>query len=241
MEIILISSIAVLFILFASFAEGIEWKERYLAVTYTEQEKLNRIWHWLQFFERVFAVLFGFAVGFFSGFTWLSAKIIFIVAVGFWIIYDAVINYYASRDLFRPSKTTTSFFEKFYYLKPILLIAAVILLLTGCSGQRIIETVRVDTIKIASPVIEDSLPAKIITDTVVITNKIVDKDTVIDVRYYPVEKKFYIKAKPDTVTITRLDTIAQFITEKSDNHTFVWYFAIGLVILFIIVIIKIRR
>lgn len=241
MELVIQISLGLLFILFASFAEGIEWKERYLAVTYTEQEKLNRMWHWLQFFERVFAVLFGCTVGVFTGFTWLSAKIVFISAVAFWIIYDAVINYYASRDLFSPSKTSTSPFEKIYYLKPILLIAAVILLLTGCSGQRIIETVRVDTIKTASPMIEEELEAKAITDTIIMTNKIVERDTVIDVRYYPVEKKFYIKAKPDTVIITRLDTIAQYLPEKSGDHNFIWYFAIGLIILFIIITIKLRK
>lgn len=241
MEIILISLTALAFILFASFAEGIEWKERYIAVTYTEQEKLNRIWHWLQFFERVFAVLFGFAVGAYRGVSYDAARIIFACAVLFWIIYDIIINYYSNKDLFKPSQYSTSWFEKIHWLKPILLVASILLFVVGCSGTKVIETIRVDTIRTVSPTIEEMLDAKTITDTVIITNKIIEKDTVIDVRYFPVEKKFYIKAKPDTVIITRLDTIAQFITEKSDNHTFVWYFAIGLVILFIIIIIKIRK
>lgn len=241
MEIILISLTALAFILFASFAEGIEWKERYLAVTYTEQEKLNRLWHWLQLFERIFAVLFGFTVGAYSGVSYDAARIIFAIAISFWIIYDLIINYYSSKDLFKPSKYSTSWFEKFHWLKPILLIVAILLFVVGCSGTKVIETVRVDTIRTASPIIEETLDAKTITDTIIVTNKILEKDTIIDVRYYPVEKKFYVKAKPDTVIITRLDTIAQFITEKSDNHTFVWYFAIGLIILFIIIIIKIRK
>jgi hypothetical protein len=229
------------FIIFASFAEGIEWKERYLAVTYTEQERLNKAWHWLQFFERVFAVLFGYSVGMYNGLSYNAAKMIFAGAVLFWIIYDVVINYYSNKDLFKPSKYSTSWFERIHWLKPILLIAAILLFITGCSGTRIIETIKVDTIKAVSPTIEEELEAKMITDTIIVTNKILEKDTIIDVRYYPVEKKFYVKAKPDTVIITRLDTIAQFITEKSDNHTFVWYFAIGLIILFIIIIIKIRK
>lgn len=241
METIIQIIMGVGFILFAGFAEGIELKERYLVFTYIEQEKLNRTWHWLQFFERAFAVLFGFSVGLFSGFSYDAARIIFATAVLFWIIYDIIINYYLNKSLFMPSKTSTSWSEKFYKLKPILLIAAILLFVFGCSGTRVIETTRVDTIKVVPPNIEEILDAKTVTDTIIIANKIVDKDTVIDVRYYPIEKKFYIKAKPDTVTITRVDTVAQHITEKSDSHTIVWYFAIGLIILFIIIIIKIRR
>lgn len=241
MEILIQIITGIGFIFFAGFAEGIEWKERYLAVTYTEQERLNRLWHWLQFFERVFAVFFGLSVGAYWGVGYDAAKMIFAAAVLFWIIYDIIINYYSNWDLFKPSNYSTSWFEKFHWLKPILLIVAILLFVVGCSGTKVIETVRVDIIRTASPIIEETLDAKTITDTIIVTNKILEKDTIIDVRYYPVEKKFYVKAKPDTVIITRLDTIAQFITEKSDNHTFVWYFAIGLIILFIIIIIKIRK
>lgn len=233
------------FILFASFAEGIEWKERYLAITYSEQEKLNRIWHWLQFFERVFAVLFGYVVGLNSGLSFSAAKIIFLIAVLFWIIYDMTINMYAKRDLFAPSKVTTNYFEKFYWLKPILLVFAITLLITGCgSSPRVIERVRVDTIKVASPVIEDSLNAKIVTDTVIITNKIVKRDTVIDVRYYPLEKIFYVKVKPDTVTMTKIDTISQIklVENNSGNyHTYVWIAIIALSVIGLITLIILKK
>lgn len=242
MEILIQTITAILFILFASFAEGIEWKERYLALTYTERERLNKLWHWLQFFERVFAIAFGFSVGLFSGLSWLTLKIIFITAVVFWIIYDIVINYYASRDLFRPSKTTTSFSEKFYILKPVLLVAALILLLTGCGGHRVVETVRVDTIKAVSPTIEEFLDAGVITDTIIIANKIVEKDTVIDVRYYPVEEKFYIKVKPDTVTITRIDTVARVeVVEEKSSGTFTWIIITALAVIALIMLIVIKK
>jgi len=241
MEIILISGLAIAFILFASFAEGIEWKERYLTVTNTEQEKLNRIWHWLQFFERVFAVLFGFAVGLLTGLTWLSAKIVFTAAVGFWIIYDVVINYYASRNLFRPSQYSTNIIEKFYWLKPLLIIAAILLFIVGCSAPRVIEKIRVDSIKAVSPDIEEILDAKTITDTVIITNKVVDKDTVIDVRYYPVEKKFYMKIKPDTVTITKIDTLTEIKYDKSESKSgyyLIAFVALAVIGLIFIIILK---
>lgn len=220
------------FILFAGFAEGLELKERYLATTYIEKQKLNRAWHWLQFFERVFAILFGFTVGAFSGYGYDAVRMIFAASVLFWIIYDLIINYYLERDLFKPSKTSTSWFEKIYWLKPVLLIIAIVLFVVGCSGTRVIETIRVDTIRTASPTIEEILDAKTITDTIITSNKIVDKDTVIDVRYYPVEKKFYIKAKPDTVTIIKMDTLTTFKVEQPANTK--GYYLIGLIALAIV-------
>lgn len=237
LEIVIIT--ATMFILFASFAEGIEWQERYIANTYQEQEKLNRIWHWLQLFERIFGVLFGVSVGIFSGLSWLSAKIIFIAAVLFWIIYDAVINHYAARALFSPSKFSTSWFEKLYFLKPILLIIAILLILSGCSQYKVIETVKIDTLKVASPILEDTLEAKVVTDTVIIANSIVKTDTIIDVRYYPLEKKFYVKAKPDTVTIIRTgkEVIYQ---DKSADRFYKWNIALTFLIIVIMLIIIIK-
>ncbi|MEP0860569.1 MAG: hypothetical protein HRF52_03925 [Ignavibacterium sp.] len=229
------------FIIFASFAEGIEWKERYLAVTYTEQERLNKAWHWLQFFERVFAVLFGYSVGMYNGLSYNAAKMIFAGAVLFWIIYDVVINYYSNKDLFKPSKYSTSWFERIHWLKPILLIAAILLFITGCSGTRIIETIKVDTIKAVSPTIEEELEAKMITDTIIVTNKILEKDTIIDVRYYPVEKKFYIKAKPDTVTLTKIDTLVKVEVKEGEKNYYTWIAVISLTVIALIMLIIIKK
>jgi len=93
----------------------------------------------------------------------------------------------------------------------------------------------IDTIKTVSPTIEETLPAKVITDTIIVTNKIVEKDTLIDVRYYPVKKEFYIKAKPDTVTLFKTDTVITQIEkiEKKDNNSFLIIIAIVLIIVFI--------
>lgn len=235
--------IGLLFIAFASLAEGIEWKERYSNIDKKERSRLNRLWHLLQFFERVFAVAFGWSVGYAAGLSFDAIKIIFFIAVMFWIVYDVTINFYAGRPLLKPSLTTTSTMEKYYWLKPILLILA-ILFLVGCSSSaKIVEqtTIRIDSIKVASPTVIDTLQAKIITDTVVISTKVIEKDTVIDVRYYPVEKKFFVKVKPDTVTVVKIDTVKKVEYKQAESdRNFLWILAIGFIVLIIVIIIKIR-
>lgn len=92
------------------------------------------------------------------------------------------------------------------------------MLLTGCGTTRVAERVTVDTIKVVSPVVEDSLRAILVSDTVIVTNRVVERDTVIDVRYYPKQEKFYIKVKPDTVTIFKVDTVETTIEKgEGDN------------------------
>lgn len=119
-------------------------------------------------------------------------------------------------------------------------IAAMLLFVFGCSSTRVIEKVRVDTIKAVSPTIDEVLEAKTTTDTVIITNKIIERDTVIDVRYYPIKKKFYLKVKPDTVTITRLDTVTLSI-EKNNSGGYIWIAVISLAIIALIILIVIKK
>lgn len=239
MELVIQISLGLLFILFAAFAEGIEWKERYLANSYSEQERLNKLWHWLQFFERGLGVLFGLSVGALNGLGYNSFKIVFLVAVLFWIIYDIIINIYASRNIFAPSKITTSIFDKFYVLKPILLIASLALLLIGCSSPRIIERVKIDTIKVSSPIVEETLPAKYKTDSVVVAQKIIERDTTVLIKYYPKKDTFYLKVKPDTVTITKIDTVTQLQMEnKSGGYYLIGIVALAVTLLIIIIVIK---
>lgn len=90
-------------------------------------------------------------------------------------------------------------------------------LLAGCSTTRVMERVTVDTIRVASPVVEDSLRAVLVSDTVIVTNRVVERDTVIDVRYYPKLEKFYIKVKPDTVTIFKVDTVETTIEREAED------------------------
>ena len=122
----------------------------------------------------------------------------------------------------------------------ILWISLLLFILASCTQHRYVERITVDTIKVASPVIEDTLAAKVITDTVIIANEIVRTDTVIDVRYYPVGKKFYVKVKPDTVTIFKTDTVSQINIENKSNpiDTIFW---IIMIVAGIVVIIKLIK
>lgn len=95
--------------------------------------------------------------------------------------------------------------------------AVLMYLLAGCSTTRVMERVTVDTIRVASPVVEDSLRAVLVSDTVIVTNRVVERDTVIDVRYYPKLEKFYIKVKPDTVTIFKVDTVETTIEREAED------------------------
>ncbi|WP_337871620.1 hypothetical protein [Ignavibacterium sp.] len=229
------------FILFASFAEGIEWKERYAPISYLDRIRLNKIWHWLQFNERLFGIAFGFILSAVYGFSVMSLKIVFAVGVMFWIIYDIIINYYRNTNIFEPSQYSTSIFEKLAWLKPILVLLTIVLFAVGCSQARYIDRVKVDTLKIAPPTVEKFLDTKLITDTVIVTNEVVKQDTVIDVRYYPVEKKFYVKVKPDTVEVIRLDTVSQTIIKEEKSQGLLNYIFAVILLALIGLTIKIIR
>jgi hypothetical protein len=86
----------------------------------------------------------------------------------------------------------------------------IIIFFFGCTPKEITTVIK--PVAIAPPVIEDSLKASVITDTVIIANTIYKKDTLITVKYYPKEKKFYIKAKPDTIII--MDTVKSEIVKE---------------------------
>lgn len=56
------------------------------------------------------------------------------------------------------------------------------------------------------PPVEENLPATV-TDNMIFAFRTVGKDTVLDVRYYPLQKRFLIKIKPDSVFIVGHDTL----------------------------------
>ncbi|MEJ5352454.1 MAG: hypothetical protein WHS65_12770 [Melioribacteraceae bacterium] len=116
-----------------------------------------------------------------------------------------------------------------------------LMILIACNPEiRTIEKVRIDTIRIASPIIEDSLKASLITDSVISSEKIKGNDTIIIAKYYPVEKKFYIKAKPDTITLYKIDTLTTTqVIEKEKSP--IALIVILLVIPLILIAILIRR
>jgi hypothetical protein len=81
---------------------------------------------------------------------------------------------------------------------------------SGCGQTKEIEriTVRDTLYAVASPVIREDLPATV-TDTLVSAFRAVGKYTVVDVRYFPVERRILVTAKPDSVYILDHDTLTQ--------------------------------
>lgn len=85
----------------------------------------------------------------------------------------------------------------------------------GCSGAKEVTEIKLRVIK--PDVIEDSIKLVTVTDTVIVGNEIVKHDTTTIVKYFPQEKKFYIKVKPDSILI--IDTIKtkQIIEKKIET------------------------
>lgn len=125
----------------------------------------------------------------------------------------------------------------------LMILLAVSLISAGCTPQvKYIERVRVDTIKAASPIIEETLAAKVITDTLVMSSKEARNDTVRIIKYFPREKKFYIKVKPDTVKVIDVDTLQTTqIIEKITDNKIEKIIIILLIVGLISITIKIRR
>lgn len=180
-------------------------------------------WHTWQFIG--WALTFG-AVTLLVWEWWTAVRVLFVTSVMWWIIYDGWLNALKNRAWFHQSKESSAELERLARaeIKIALLIAGAMLFLVGCSPSvRYIDRVTVDTIRVVPPVIVEQLPAKVITDTVIISNKIIENDTVVDVRYYPQEKRFYVKVKPDTVTILKTDTVAVTqILPNEDAPTPLW-------------------
>lgn len=113
-----------------------------------------------------------------------------------------------------------------------------ILMLMGCSSNQRFAT-KVEEIKVVPNPIEKELKANSITDTLIVAKEIVNKDTVTIVKYYPIEKKFYLKAKPDTIKFYRVDTLIINNTkieqkEKYDYKLLILSFALGIIFTLII-------
>lgn len=137
------------------------------------------------------------------------------------------------------------------------LLLSLSILLASCAAAPRIFTTEVDTLHVASPEIFGVLPADTnvvhhgpllgdgiyynpprsgLIDTVLSAIKVVKHDTVISVRYYPKLKVFTFRAKPDSITVLHMDTVAK-IVEKKVAPPFsqkVGYALIGGVILIII-------
>jgi len=82
--------------------------------------------------------------------------------------------------------------------------------------------VRDTVLKVKPRLIVDSAKATTINDTLIQYIRVVDKDTVVDIRYYPKPEAYFWKIQPDTVRITKRDTLVSLqIVEKTKDLS-VW-------------------
>lgn len=98
-----------------------------------------------------------------------------------------------------------------------ILVAGCLILVAGCCSTK--ESVKEEfetktsTITVPVPQMVDTLEAKV--DTFFVHGeKVIEKDTVLQIRYLPQEKKIYVKVKPDSVVVTKLDTITVYKVNK---------------------------
>lgn len=90
-------------------------------------------------------------------------------------------------------------------MRPKSMASLFILLLSGC-GVTTETTIEDRTIMVVPDTVIDTVSATRV-DTLLVEGQIVLKaDTVVVVRYFPQEKKFWIKVKPDTIRVTYRDT-----------------------------------
>lgn len=81
------------------------------------------------------------------------------------------------------------------------------------------------------PAYSDSLQGYLV-DTVIVFNKIVERDTIYQAKYYPEYKTLTVKGKTDTIRITVQDTIKQTITKIEETS---WLEKMGYMFLGLIV------
>jgi hypothetical protein len=94
--------------------------------------------------------------------------------------------------------------------------------LIGCSVTPV-ATIQERTILLAPPVIEDTLAAKPLPmDTGYEAERIRGRDTIILVRFFPREKKVYVRAVPETLKYTYKDTIS-VIRQQVVIEELVWW------------------
>jgi hypothetical protein len=112
-----------------------------------------------------------------------------------------------------------------------------LIIISGCTSAPPLIIIKPEIIK--PPVITDTLRADTVTDTVVIATEVVRQDTVILIKYYPADQKFYYKIKPDSIIV--IDTVVHYIqvdriTETKD-YIFLYGFIISVLIIVVISII----
>jgi len=112
------------------------------------------------------------------------------------------------------------------------LIILIFLLIHACSSQPVV-LIRPDIVN--PPVIEDTIQAHTVSDTAAVAVKVVKKDTVLVIKYFPEQEKFYYYIKPDS--IIRIDTVVQIQKTESFSETAntLWFYIITILSLITII------
>ncbi len=206
--------------------------------------KFNAYWHSTQVGERMLMFLFG-------GIAWAlpfyeMLQVAGVIIAFWWIVYDGIINMWLGRAFWHRSTTSTATADKVAYwqIKVVLLILSLMFFFAGCSAPvRYIERITTDTITVVPPVIEKELPVSTISDTLIGASEVKGKDTVLDVRYYPLEKKFYFYARPDTVKVLDTDTLREYLPQpenKSWVEKNVWFLLAIMALIGVVIGLKIK-
>ena len=93
-------------------------------------QRYSKLWHNLQWLERVGLFLSGIFIALIIGFNWLLVGISLCMGIMFFILYDGIINITVyARNFFYVSETTTAWTEKYahWWVKiPLMMIISVI-------------------------------------------------------------------------------------------------------------------
>ena len=106
--------------------------------------------------------------------------------------------------------------------------------ISGCKNSEIglKETFIRDTTYVFLPApIIDSADATSVTDSIISVVRLRQKDTIVHIKYFPINNNFYWKIQPDTVKIRARDTLTSYtetlVIEKTSFWTKLGIFAAG--------------
>ncbi len=105
------------------------------------------------------------------------------------------------------------------------------------------ETIKTEARVITPSIIKDSLKAKY--DTLFVHGeKVIKKDTIIQVKYFPKLEKFYIKVKPDSIRVIDTTTVIKRETKIIEKPS-IWdelkFVFIGAIVILLLVLFLRRK
>jgi|GEM_PF-4371698 hypothetical protein len=103
--------------------------------------------------------------------------------------------------------------------------------LTGCATAPVSQIhtfIRDTTYVVLPPAIIDSGAVQTVTDTLVQYVRVQNNDTIVDIRYLPIERLIKYKVQPDTIRLTARDTLVKSEVIEKIIETTMWEkFVIG--------------